>query len=442
MTRRVVLACLVALVLPAPAAAQFQTISTGDAEGSIPVRSTGSVVVDWESDPESCAGVGRCGLDGLTTWRPPARGDVFISGDGHGRTFASVSLGGFFDLAGAAATTQVRREGGLCADATRPEAFALLESSGTELSFGLADVLGGLFATRCAGPVIEDVAATLPAISVPTSRLRRGRLAVNLAGGGTFAGHGLRGTVTSTVRLRLGAPQRGEEEDHPRLRMERVRYLSNRFRVTEVRGEVALDVRGRADRRECAPLDACGLAGSLRVVPRATAGSVDLTARGAARLGRRSALAAVGLRPGPAPPGVRVFGSGFWAGAGLLVASIGPEGGATPCRDSVLLRHGLLTFEPVAGRQLRISFYGAVAGFPAFGAGARTRCAGPLLGGVAPLAEAEVPVRAFGSRRLELPLTRPTTIEDDGWTIAGRSAVTVVLERRPVVEFIRGEPAF
>lgn len=449
MTRLLLVALLAALVLPPSAAGQAFVIGTdavgfpgGDAERVIPLRGAGDVVVDWESDPAACADVGRCGLDGVSTWRVPPTGDVRIFDDeGHGPA-ATLSLGDFFELAGAAAAAHVRRGPHLCADAAGVGAYESLDAAGGRLGFALGDLLAGAFATRCAGPVLDDLAGALPAVAVPASRLRRGRMTVDLAGAGTFAAQGLRGTVRSTVSLRLGAPRReGGHGRRPRLRTERVRYLSNRFRVAEVRGEVALDLRGADAAAECAPLDTCGLAGSLRVVPRATAGSLELFARAPARLGRSAPRTAVGLRPGRVDPRVRVFGSGYWAGSGLLVASIGRADDAVPCRDSVLLREGLLVLEP-RGTRVRASLYAGYAGISSNGSGGRTRCPGPLLGGLAALAEADLPLTAFAARKVEIPLTTPVALADDGWSIAPSPAVTVVLERRAPFEVVRREPRF
>jgi hypothetical protein len=428
--RLCVIAAMAALLLPASASAQ-QIFGDG---GEIPVRATGSLVVDWESDPATCAGVGRCGLDGVTTWRLPARGSLFIA-----RRAGILSLGDFFSLARGGAASRVRRGDHLCADAVPVGSYAVVEAEGGRFAFPFADLLSGVFTGRCAGPALEDVAGALPTVAVPVARARRGRMTLGFDGSGTFAAHGLRGTVTSNAGLRLGKPSPpGPESSPPRVRTERIRYVSSRFRVAEIRGEVGFDVRGAAG---CEPLDACGLAGTLRIVPRATAGSLELFSRGPARLGRRGALASVGLRGGGADPRFTVFGGGSWAGAGLAVASIGRPEDAVPCRDSVLLRNGVLLMT-VEGDRVRAQLFAGFAGFSAGGASGRTRCPGPVVGGSFPIAEAELPLRALGARRVEIALTAPVPLADDGWSIAARPEVTVVLERRAPREEVRREPRF
>jgi hypothetical protein len=439
--RAVLLAACAALLLPAPAAAQGLRFVDGG-EGGIPLRSSGSLVVEWESDPATCEPVGRCGLRGLTTWRAPERGrlHLFPPGPGGARS-ASLSLGELFASAGTLAATRVRRGSHLCADASPGEGFAFVEGSAGRLSFRVADLVPGILTTSCAGPVFDDVESALPSIEVPYSRVRRGRMRVRLAGEGSFAAHGLRGSVRSTVTLRLGAPARDRgEEPGPRLPTERVRYLVNRFRVAEIRGEIGLDVAGAAAADECAPLDSCGLRGVVRVVPRVTAGSGSLIARVPVRHGRRAALASVGLRPGGVLPGTIAFGGAGWAGPGMIVASLSRADDPSPCRDSVLMRYGGVVLEP-HGSRVTASLHVDIAGGAEFGASGRTRCPGPLLGGGgAPLAEAELPLVAFGARRVEVPLARTAPLADDGWTIAARPAVTVVLERRPLQEIVRREP--
>lgn len=433
------LAVLGVLLAPATAPAQEFQVIDGD-EGDIPLRSAGSLVVEWASDPATCAELGRCGLEGVTTWRAPRRGSLRLFPPSHGPASGILSLGDFFSAGGSIASSRVRRGRHLCADATGAESFAFLEADRGRIPFGLRPVLPGVLVTRCGGPVLEDVEGVVPSVAVPYARARRGRMRVDVNGGGEFASHGLRGIVRSTLSLRLGAPQRDARREQPRFRTHRVRYVSNRFRVAEVRGEVRLEVAGAAAEAECAPLDSCGMAGVLRVVPRATAGSAELLARVPARLGRRAALVAVGLRPGPVPRGRHLlFGAGRWAGAGMLVASVGRPDDPVNCRDSVLLRHGLLLAEP-RGRRLRFSLHTGLAE----ALGARTRCPGPLATSTfdAALAVGELPLAHMRRRRVELTLRDARPLADDGWTIAARPDVTIVLERLPPVETVRREPRF
>jgi hypothetical protein len=436
--RALVAAALTLAAAPAAAApAQAPPVFIVDgADGGIPVRASGGVVVDWHSDPATCEPLGRCGLDGVVAWRVPRDGSLRVFGRGRDAA-ALLGLGEVLEDTGAAATARVRRGPNLCADASPVEALTFLERERGGFPVGLGrEVLAAILGTRCAGPALEDVVDAVPSVRVPLARLRRGRTTIRVRGEGTFAAHGLRGTVTSTLALRLGRPRPDRRRSPSPFPRRRVRYVVNRFRVAEVRGEVALDVAGADDPRECAPLDSCGLAGVLRLVPRATAGSAELVAVAPARVSRRSLRAAVGLAPGRAPAGVLAFGAAHWAGPGVVATAVGRPDDAVPCRDAVALRGGLVLFEP-AGARLEVSYH-------ALGAPSRTRCPGPALPAAlgTPLATGDVPLRALGARRVELPLTEPGRVVDDGWAAESRPSLTLVLERREVVEVVRREPGF
>jgi hypothetical protein len=430
--RRALLAAATATLaaaIAAPASAQVVAVrAPGHVVGALPLRPIGSLAVEWESDPATCEAVGRCGLSGVTTWRLPEDGSLYLFTTGRGARRAPggfLSIGEVLGIAGSVASARVRRGAHVCVDSTAVNGFSELEGERDRLALGFGhDALGSALASRCPGPVLEDVEGAIPTVAVPFERLRRGRMRVRMQGDATFAAHGLRGRVRSTLVLRLGAPER-ERDDEERLDTGSppVRLVTNRFRVAELRGEVALDVAGAG---ECVPLDSCGLSGTVRFVPRVTAGSAELVAVVPARLGRRAALASVGLAPGGARPGIGAFGAAYWAGPGLVAASVARPGDAVACRDSVSEPFGVV-FLRARGTRVRATLQSVSS------ASGRTRCAGPSVGGRT-LATATIPLRAFGRRRVEIALTEPAPLSDDGWSIAARPSLTVVLEHRDVVE--------
>ncbi|HEV2813396.1 MAG TPA: hypothetical protein VGW10_09110, partial [Solirubrobacteraceae bacterium] len=264
----------------APAAAQAQlavSVSHGPliSLDVVPMRTTGSLAVRWDSDPATCAAAGRCGLAGNMTWNAPRGGLVFVVEYLRNRRrerAGSLILSG--EERGTPLRARVRRAtpGGssLCVDAASTGAgMELAERDGlVGIGFGQPG-METLLANRCAGPTMGDVASALPVIRMSLARLARGRTTIRLAGEGGFAAGGLRGTVTSTLSLRLGRPRTGlGDDDGDRITGgRRVRQIEVEYRVAEVRGEVGVDLAASADPAECAPLDACGLAGTLRLAP-------------------------------------------------------------------------------------------------------------------------------------------------------------------------------
>ena len=437
--RRIVLIAtlLVLLADAGPAAAQdeffvgddiFHTPVAGVRSTELPVASAGTLVVEWEADPDTCAAVGRCGLRGMTAWRVPHSGRLFLF---EGRRGARRLRSGYLIIAGGFAGTEspvitrVRGASGMCADSGAAAGFAELEERDGLVTLGIGEMEPSLVSSRCAGPMLEDLARALPVARVPFRQLRRGRRPVELSGAGTFLAHGLRGTVRSDVELRLGAPRRAEGEGQHPGRRRRVRYVSNQFRVASVSGEIGFEVAGATGAQECGALDSCGLAGTLRLAPAATDGRADLTAHGPARHGRRVARAGVGLVRGGVRRGFRVFGTARWEGPGRLEASIA-RGGEPPCTDTVAVPSGLLTLTAAGGR--------VEAEYLVEGAALRTRCPGPLIGLGPLVASGRLPLSAFGRRRVELRLTSGTNLLDDGWTGRTRPALTVVLERARILE--------
>jgi hypothetical protein len=438
MRRAVLLAVLAGALAAAPAGAdELVDISGTSMESTgFSVRSEGSVVVDWEGDPATCEPLGRCSMRGTTTWRLPPEGTMSLS---RSRTPGSArEVDGDISLydqfgpeGGEPITTRVRDGGRLCADEIPNPAEVPLTGANGGRDVAIALGRGSMFSTRCPGPLASDVAAALPRLQLPYAQLARGRATLRLAGTGSFAAAGLRGTATSSVTLRIARPQRRGEsrEEQPRAR---VRVVQSLFRVAEVRGEVAIDLAGGAAPGPCTALDSCGAAGTQRLAPASEAGFVVLVAVARARLGRRAARAGVGLAAGGLRRGVEAGGGGGWRGPGRIQASVAMPGRPV-CVDEAPLDDASLRLEPHRDR-MRVSFA------PSLDGALRTRCAGPLLAaGDSGLATADVPLRAFGRRRVELTFARPRgNLVDDGWAASVHSGVTVVLERTRVLEQVIG----
>lgn len=427
--RRAVLVATLAAAAPlagaAPAPAQLIITRGGDEPTvrttDIPVRPSGEVVVHWRS----------ADAEGTFTWRLPPRGDLtLIRQRAGGRPtligHLSFAGSGLAPAGGGHAATRVRRGAALCADTTFAGAFAELENDRGRMELGLRE-LGefSLLRSRCAGPLFEDVQRLLPVVRIPAAQLRRGRMRVRLAADSVFETRGISGTVRSTLSLALGAPRtegpRGEVRDRTSLRRERL--LSTEFRVVSVTGEIGGDVAGAADRAACAPLDSCGLTGTLRLAPRAREGEGFLNAFAERPLPRSALRAAVGLGPGGRPPHVLAFGGVSWEGEGTIETALARDG-EPACADSATLAAGALQLT-IAGTRVRATYEGGLV------TQLRTRCPGPLfdLGLSSPLAAVDVPLTDFGRRRVELRLTQPQTLLDDGWSLTTRPALTVVLER-------------
>jgi hypothetical protein len=421
----------------APAAADAQLVAIGGAgrlvsSTRVPVQVSGAVAARWDADPATCAAGGRCGMEGVATWTAPPRGFLILFEVAVGERR---ERGGFLVLAdeergGTLLRSRVRRataDGSrLCTDAVGTAGFISIEERRGRVAVGLRELASGtLLANRCAGPTTADAAAGLPSLRVPFETLARGRTTLRLGGEGGFVAGGLRGRVTSSLTLRLGAPRRETEDvrEAGEVLRRSVRELDVRYRVAEVRGEVAVDVRGAAEEVECSPLDACGLAGTLRLLPALRRGTVDMYARAPAARGRRALRAALGLVPAGGAPRASRFGTGSWEGPGRTEVALSREG-EPPCIDVAELEKSALGFA-FRRDSVRVT-YDPIAG--------RDRCPGPLLGFTAGAASADVPLSAFRSRRVEIALTRPATLLDQGWAASTRPALTVVLERERVRE--------
>jgi hypothetical protein len=447
----IALAAAAALALPAATAAQ-DTFIVGAGDGAVvrqtavPVTIEGALTVDFHSDPASCEAAGRCGLTGTVSWRPPRRGSLFVvESRRNGRRHVDAYLfAGTFQVgeSGALVTVaRVQRTGaagsGLCADGNADAAAVEFESTPGAVDVGLApsDATPQLLATRCAGPLLSDVRAALPSRRLSVAAIRRGRLAVDLHREAPFAAAGLAGTVRSDLVLRLGRgkTERADRDRSPRgVKQTRQRSLEATYRVERLAGDVGVDVRGAADPAVCGSLDACGLQGTDTLTSRLRRGTVSFYATAPAKRPRRELRAALGLAPGGRGPGIVVLGSGIVEDRGDASVTIGRPG-EPACTDHVPLQATALFFD-VRGTTVR-------AVYSAYGSGTsalRSRCPGPPLD--KSLAEATVPLRAFGAPRVTLRLRTGVAFGSDGYTARSKPDVTVVLRRTRLRESVQRLP--
>jgi hypothetical protein len=412
------------------------------------VSVSGQITVTFHGDPAAgCEATFRCDVkDGSIRWTPQARGRLSLDG-APGRR-----LTGFLDLFGGEARPDtiaaVQRSAAdgthVCVDARgrSPFVIPLLAIGRRGLRFGLrprpgvfGPVISGPLATSCGGPLPADTIQGLPTRTVSLRALRTESTTIDLSGSAAFAAGGLAGRVESTMRIRLGKALvrrvQGRARRPPSQPSSRppVRNIAVEYRVARVAGSLPVDV--AADPRSCAPLDACGLDGTLTVTPGPGHGEAYLFGYG--RLSTDELRRAVGLAGGPIPREAAVFGYLSWSRArGTVTAALNRDG--TPaCRDTAPFTAGLIDLR-VRGRRVMARLADGTDGFDGEDI-LRTRCPGPLLadfGGGTRLAVGRIPLRAFGRRKLTLRLNRGVSAVTPGYMLRSRPDLRIVLEREEV----------
>jgi hypothetical protein len=449
------LVLLAAMAAPSAAGAQVSVfdVSTGDQSLTFveaPLHVTGAVSVDFHGDQAAgCEAARLCGVSGTVTWNPSGPGTLLAFGfrDADG-THAEQGYLSFGDQRGDTSPrptvySRVQRGDALCADvgSTDSAAFGSGPTPGRSLEIGLLTSQGiGLAAvqalrTRCAGPLAADVAGLLPTRVISERALLHHTNKLDFSAERTFSAHGLTGTVHSTVVFHLGrgagADNQSDQSFPGPTRVVRRRSLEVRYRVEQVSGQVVTGLRGLADPDLCGPLDSCGLAGSVTVAPRASAGDADVFVEAPARHPWSDLRRAAGLAPGAVPRGVRTYGYVSWPNDHGTTASDLARYGAPDCADS----------EPLLGGSVALRFSSGLV-HAVYGdteePGAEllaTRCPGPGLNDVAPagaLATTTVPLRTFGARRVTLRIAHGHTYASDGYRGSVSPDVTLVLRRTKI----------
>jgi hypothetical protein len=406
------------------------------------VELSGQVVVTFRGDPAAgCQASFRCDVEsGTIRWTPQNEGQLYVFDSGRGRRFSALSLYGPGEgTPGTLAFVERRAADGaqqFCVDARGSpfEGLHVTVVGKRSLRIGLrpsprAYPPQPLVPTHCGGPLATDVLPGLPSRTVGLRTMLRGSTEIDLSGSTEFAAGGLVGTAVSTlvvevdqmtrrVRRRRSRPPRRDRGRPP------IRTASVEYRVTGVTGSIPIDV--LADPRACAPLDACGLAGSLTVTPRPADGEVYLYAYG--RLTKEALRRALGVAPGPAPRRARLYGyASLNRDAGSVAAALERDG-APACRDTVALQRSTLELRVRDGHVTAVYGGAEQGGFDVLG----TRCPGPLdadLGRRNGLASGRIPLSAFGRRRLTLHLDRGTSRTTPGFQLRSRPDLKIELER-------------
>jgi len=347
-----------------------------------PVHISGGITVSWSG---ACGAT--CRSSGTIVWTAPPGGALAIVGSAKR---GSAVL--FADSAQAPALAQATRADahgvvGTCGDAG-PDSFGEADfpvrRGRVTIGFGRArlDVPDPL-ETRCGGPLFADIAPVLPWQPVPLARLRRGAT-VDLTGTRQFAAHGLSGEVASTLVIRVGRPHR--QPSYPAA-APALRGLLATYRIERVSGALRVRFSGLPDPARCAPLDACGAAGTIVVSPRASAGEATLLT-----VARRT-------RP------LRDLRAALGVASGRLRVTWAPD---SPDADPL-----------------------------------RTRCAGPVAADFAgPFLSGSAPLSALRRSRLEIVLTRGSRSTGDGYDAVTSGRLTLVLRRLRVGPLSRGDAGF
>jgi hypothetical protein len=437
-------------------AAAFLAAPAGDALAAqqvtyrAAVRAEGQLVVSFHGDPSAgCAQSFRCDVQASTLrWTPPSRGQLYLFGTRGRRLRGFVA---FYGPGPGLRTLAVVQRGAadgshVCADGAGEsfEPYSPVIVGRRGVTFGLQSrprVFGPLtqsqLATRCGGPLPADFLPDLPTRRVGLRALRRGPTRIEFAGSASFSAAGFAGTVRSTIALRVDRARVRVREPRPTPRRPArraprrppFRNIAVEYRIARVTGSMPVDV--AADRRICAPLDACGLSGRLTVTPGPARGEGYLYAYG--RASRSALRRAVGLARGPIPRRTSVRGYVSWSRARGTVTAALERDGTPACRDSAPLSSGALELR-VRRRQVTARF----AGSGAFGSGhelLQTRCPGPLLadlGGRTHLAVGRLPRRALMRKTLTLHLDQGVSVTASSYRLHSRPDLTVVLEREGV----------
>ena len=340
--------------------------------------------------------------DLAVTWTGPGgvEGSLLFAPAGEGQIGVDSATGALRSIGGSGgedpAVVRVRRPGPdgapvACVDRVRA-GFAGVSFESSEGLAGPADIgLGGGFgegevlsAGRCAGPTASDLRNALPTARVDLRRPRRAARTVSLAAVRGFQAGAFAVAVDSTVQVRL-SPTRvsGRDRRPPRRRSgggrpdrsdPRLAIVELRYAVDRIDGALITDFRATPG-LECAPLDACGLAGTNRVALPGAAGT--LTLRTFVRVGRGERPPSDGAVLRDLRRGRLALVGGGSLRRGATVSAQVTRDGATACTDERVSSPPTLFVQPRrAGARVSITSVGE----GSFSRGedlSRTRCPGP-----------------------------------------------------------------
>lgn len=300
---------------------------------------TGSIAVSWQGDPaRGCAAAGLCGVSGTASGTVPDRNDL-------GQLVVLPGLSGADDvtLAADVGVRVVRPGGATCSDVlglvtgggprVLPARGGVRIVDGTEALGEFPTAPGLLDAGHCAGPVAGDLAGLLPSAFVPEAQLRKGTV-ISLATNRAFGAGPFSGTMSSTLRLGLRLDPGARQNVAPTVARSRGRSgptatIERRFAIVASRGGLVTTFAG-APAPLCAPLDACGLSGTITLAD--LRGGLELTGRGSLPAGHPATVAEAR----------HLFASGAFQlallgtdGTSVAVSEVASRQGAPTCQDSV-----------------------------------------------------------------------------------------------------------
>jgi hypothetical protein len=415
-----------------PSSPAFGAKNSGaDSITQIPVRVRGGLVVQFHGDQATgCAARGLCGFSGRVIWQPPStatlEADSFRE---DGRTEYDVSL----ELSGGGASGAPPGDGGVTTADVRfaptgsagsPSTCTDAASTGADIdmpvhlrvaSLTLAAADPSLLATRCAGPLLSDIANQLARRVIDVAALSHGQTGVSLASSSDFAVHGLAGTVASTVELRLGRPHtlrvstEGSSSKQPKVHAVVVEYPAR------LNGSVLIHTHG--DPTSCAALGSCGADGTFALRVHSTPAKLQVFAFAGSRRPLRDELAALGLRKHGNPRGIVILGAFLVRGPATYAVDV--TQGANTCKDTEPTGPGVFLLQSLEG-PLSAAFS---QGPPVL----HLRCPGPMLSLNNGLASARMVRLAHVRHGGTIHLRTVHNLRDDGYTVRTSANVAVTL---------------
>ena len=427
--------CALLVLLLSPSAAE-----------AVDLQASGSVVVRWQSDADTCASYGLCGRSGVLSWNPTGNPATL---DFEDRSFFSL------DVFGTRATVWSDRTVGdsraTCID--RPPNDPIIVGSptpGGKVSLSLRENPSLNFG-RCAGPRAGDFQKAMP-VSQPVSRasLRR-RPRIDFHSRADFQQGPFSGSVISTLVFTRARSQSGSVSISSGgnaltpARGRRVRYgrVLASYAIERVAADAGYAFHGPAG-DACAPFDTCDMNGDISMQAAITGGSLQFASvrrlgpaqretltsgLRALRAGRTRLTADATLGSVPTSPD---------AGPHLPIAESVTPGSGDTCTDSTSLGDPYLyATRATGGVKVRLENSGNTYPDPL-----RTHCPGPGLddlGLSGAFATGTLPARDFGARAIQLRLNPAPAFSTLGIVGTGHGNVTLSLRLRSLEASTRTE---
>jgi hypothetical protein len=415
-----VLAALAALLIwAAPAAAATVTTS-------------GSLLIRWQSNQQTCADHGLCGRSGSLSWRPSDMSTDSVTGSG----FAIISA-----IGPDAVARSYRGESGSCIDrSSAPVDVIGLPPLDGQVVFSMRRTDTFSFG-RCAGPLAADFMQALPESSpVSEAKLKSGGAVIDLRTRTPFSSGPFEGEVVSTLVMRTHREPRDQQGGsrsisgtltlRPRGRKVRYGIVTATYAITALTGDAGYAFSGAPD-PECAPFDTCGMSGELMLHPDVHSGQVTVTS--VRRLGPGAhETTRAGLRA-MSRGRTNVFGDTIVGPLdqsytdnpfGVPLSVTATPGGGETCSDTGSYREPDLTLRRARGAMLMQLGHGGNTDPDPL----RTRCPGPPGDDVGALASGALPLSVVGRRQVVLTLQPHAAFASVGFRGAERGQLQLSLK--------------